>query len=123
MDNIHQCGCDIWAFELRSGARAQVGRSSSGAGAAGGWGWLVVVVVLVDPVWRVRQEWVVVGGGLLDADAARWGVHGFLELTYEWLDSSVPQSGIRGFEVLDQFRDVTPDWVSGDVRVHCPGEV
>ena len=41
---------------------------------------MVVVVVLVDPVWRVRREWVVVDGGLLDADAARWWVHVFLEL-------------------------------------------
>ena len=42
---------------------------------------MVVVVVFVDPVWRVRREWVVLDGGLLDADAARWGVPGFLELT------------------------------------------
>ena len=65
----------------------------------------------------------VVKDGFLDADAARRGVLGFLELTSEGLDSSVPQSGIRGFQALDQFRDLTPDGVSGDVRVHCPGEV
>ena len=81
MNNVNGCGFGIWEFELLSVARAQVGRSSYGAGAAGGWGWLVVAVVLVDPVWRVRREWVVVESGFPDTDAARWSVLGFLELT------------------------------------------
>ena len=37
---------------------------------------MIVVVVLVDPVWRVRREWVVFENGLLNADAARRGVLG-----------------------------------------------
>ena len=79
-DDIHRCGC-VWACELRSGARPQVGRASSGSRAAGCRGCLVVVRVLLDPVWRVRLEWVAAEGGMLNVDTARLGILGFLELT------------------------------------------
>ena len=79
---------------MRSGTRAQIGRSSSGTGATSSLGWLDVVLVLIDPVWRVRREWVVVVSGFLDTDAARWSVLGFLELTKEWLNAVAPEAGV-----------------------------
>ena len=44
---------------------------------------MVVAVVLVDPVWRVRRELVVVESGFPDTDAERRSVLGLLELTKE----------------------------------------
>ena len=38
------------------------------------------------------------------------------------MNYSVPESGVRRFQVFDQFRDVAPDGVSGNIGVHCPGE-
>ena len=52
---------------------------------------MVIVGDLIDPVWRVRQEWVPAEGGVLNVNTARWGILGFLELAEEWLDPSVPE--------------------------------
>ena len=40
----------------------------------------MVISVLVDPVWRERWEWVTAEWGFVDVDAARRGVHRFLEM-------------------------------------------
>ena len=82
----------------------------------------MVVGDLVDPVWRVRRERVTAENGFLNVDAARRGVHGFLELAYEWLNSAIPDSRIRGLEIFDQLLDMAPDGISGNVGVDCPSE-
>ena len=38
------------------------------------------------------------------------------------MDSAIPKSWIRGFEVFDQLLDMAPDGISGDVGVDCPSE-
>ena len=40
----------------------------------------MVIFVLVDTVWVERWEWVTAERWFADVDAARWGVHRFLEL-------------------------------------------
>ena len=74
-DDVHRCVC-VWACQLRSGARAQVGRSSSGTRAAGCRGWLIIYVI-VDPVWRVRWERVTAEGGFVNVNALMRGVGRF----------------------------------------------
>ena len=39
------------------------------------------------------------------------------------MDYRIPEFWVRRFEVFDQICDVAPDGVSGNVGVHCPGEV
>ena len=60
--------------------------------------------------------------GFTDIDAARWGVHRFLELVQKWLNSAAPKSRIRGLEIFDQLLDMAPDGVTGNVGIECSGE-
>ena len=68
-------GMQVAVWSSSSGRKVLVGVES------GGLLGLVVVYVLVDPVWRERWERVTAEGGFENVDAARRGVHGFLELT------------------------------------------
>ena len=38
------------------------------------------------------------------------------------MDPSAPKSGVFGFKSLDEFLEIAPDGISGDVGVDCPGE-
>ena len=78
-DDVHRGG-GARARKLRSGARVQPGRSSSGSGAASCPGCLAVVRFLVDPVWRVRWLRVTAEDGFLNVKFAGRSVPWVLEL-------------------------------------------